>query len=486
MGQGVKNSSRVCQIPPRFLKMGTFSMNTDRKEIIVAAGLIAILSISVLTTYLLWPPIFVEPEPDTFDVLLLNVDQDGNLTHTVNIDTSIESDAVPFWGKTTELTNGGFVIAGFNETYRAYSDPPGRQLLVTRTDEDHNPIWNKTYGRTFLIHSIEETNTGEIAIAHYVEGYDDYAGEGLFQILIIDDEGETVREQSWSFGWLSGFSHCDDGGFILAKEIYNTPDSPYWIARVDTDLSIIWNKTYPNFAPKADIFEDIAGGFTMPLSHMFEGSSGIARLDDQGNEISRVFTNSTREGLYFWVIQCSNGEYLGWDQGYILRFNIEGEILWERYTDYAVHGIHEMSPDRFIAFERAGLLEVDWGQPGVHLECFDASGNTLWSRSVPYYWEFFVPDVIPTSDGGITILGLVDPDQLTSVSDSLSETITPEGAITIVGDANFHDTALLEGWPGDGSPENPYIIDGLDINLGGGEGHGISISHTRVSFIIRN
>ncbi|MHA1909534.1 MAG: hypothetical protein ACW98Y_19705, partial [Candidatus Thorarchaeota archaeon] len=39
---------------------------------------------------------------------------------------------------------------------------------------------------------------------------------------------------------------------------------------------------------------------------------------------------------------------------------------------------------------------------------------------------------------------------------------TPHGPIAIDGDASFSDIAQLEGWPGDGSPENPYIIDGLD------------------------
>ncbi|MFX1266288.1 MAG: nitrous oxide reductase family maturation protein NosD, partial [Promethearchaeota archaeon] len=63
---------------------------------------------------------------------------------------------------------------------------------------------------------------------------------------------------------------------------------------------------------------------------------------------------------------------------------------------------------------------------------------------------------------------------------------TPHGPIAIVGDASFSDTALLEGWDGDGSPESPYMIDGLDIDLGGGVGHCISISNTRVSFIITN
>jgi parallel beta-helix repeat protein len=64
--------------------------------------------------------------------------------------------------------------------------------------------------------------------------------------------------------------------------------------------------------------------------------------------------------------------------------------------------------------------------------------------------------------------------------------LTPHGAIAIDGDANFSDTALLEGWPGDGSPENPFIIDGLDIDLGGGFGSCIAISNTRVSFTISN
>jgi parallel beta-helix repeat protein len=65
---------------------------------------------------------------------------------------------------------------------------------------------------------------------------------------------------------------------------------------------------------------------------------------------------------------------------------------------------------------------------------------------------------------------------------------TPHGAIWIDGDANFSDTALLEGWPGDGSPENPFIIDWLDIDLSDirFDAHPIVIRNTRVSFTISN
>ena len=62
------------------------------------------------------------------------------------------------------------------------------------------------------------------------------------------------------------------------------------------------------------------------------------------------------------------------------------------------------------------------------------------------------------------------------------------GFITIDGDANFSDTALLEGWPGDGSPENPFIIDGLDIDISDDDNYWycIKITNTQLSFIISN
>ena len=61
---------------------------------------------------------------------------------------------------------------------------------------------------------------------------------------------------------------------------------------------------------------------------------------------------------------------------------------------------------------------------------------------------------------------------------------TPHSPIVIDGDLNFSDTALAEGWTGDGSPGDPFIIDGLDIDRGDSAGHCISIRNTRVSFTI--
>ncbi len=58
--------------------------------------------------------------------------------------------------------------------------------------------------------------------------------------------------------------------------------------------------------------------------------------------------------------------------------------------------------------------------------------------------------------------------------------------IVIDGDENFIETASNEDWSGDGSEDDPFIIDDYDIDLGGASGHCIDISNTQVYFTISN
>jgi parallel beta-helix repeat protein len=61
---------------------------------------------------------------------------------------------------------------------------------------------------------------------------------------------------------------------------------------------------------------------------------------------------------------------------------------------------------------------------------------------------------------------------------------TPHDPISIDGDADFASQAASEGWPGDGTEGNPYIIEGYEINAS--STHGIEIKSTTYSFIIWN
>ena len=62
---------------------------------------------------------------------------------------------------------------------------------------------------------------------------------------------------------------------------------------------------------------------------------------------------------------------------------------------------------------------------------------------------------------------------------------TTHGVIRINNDTDFANQALQEGWSGDGSQSNPYVISGYDIDaLGAGDA--IYIGNTTSYFIVEN
>ncbi|MGY5860595.1 MAG: right-handed parallel beta-helix repeat-containing protein, partial [Candidatus Thorarchaeota archaeon] len=60
------------------------------------------------------------------------------------------------------------------------------------------------------------------------------------------------------------------------------------------------------------------------------------------------------------------------------------------------------------------------------------------------------------------------------------------GPISIDGDVDFNDTAFVEGWTGNGSESNPFVIEDYEIDLDRAVGNCIEIVNTRVHFIIEN
>ncbi|MFW9910556.1 MAG: nitrous oxide reductase family maturation protein NosD, partial [Candidatus Thorarchaeota archaeon] len=64
--------------------------------------------------------------------------------------------------------------------------------------------------------------------------------------------------------------------------------------------------------------------------------------------------------------------------------------------------------------------------------------------------------------------------------------LSSHAPIRIWGDGEFDAMALTEGWLGSGIPGDPYIIQDLEIDLGGSSGSGILIINTFVNFQIIN
>lgn len=64
------------------------------------------------------------------------------------------------------------------------------------------------------------------------------------------------------------------------------------------------------------------------------------------------------------------------------------------------------------------------------------------------------------------------------------EGYAPHDPILIDGDSDFASQAASEGWSGDGTVGNPYIIENYDINAS--NANGVEIRNTTVYFVIRN
>jgi len=66
-----------------------------------------------------------------------------------------------------------------------------------------------------------------------------------------------------------------------------------------------------------------------------------------------------------------------------------------------------------------------------------------------------------------------------------SQSYTSRDPIRIDGNEDFAEKAEENGWPGDGSEDDPYVIEGYEIK-GGGDGYGIYIGNVTDFFVIRN
>jgi|GEM_PF-1437327 len=79
------------------------------------------------------------------------------------------------------------------------------------------------------------------------------------------------------------------------------------------------------------------------------------------------------------------------------------------------------------------------------------------------------------------------PASILNNSSTIAERIsgTPQAPIHINGNADFASQASANGWTGDGTQGNPYIMEGYDIDAKGGT-YCIWIENTSVWFVIRN
>ncbi len=110
-------------------------------------------------------------------------------------------------------------------------------------------------------------------------------------------------------------------------------------------------------------------------------------------------------------------------------------------------------------------------------------------------WIFYRCELFPSQPASfhtrkanlsLDMTGQSDKQFTPRINERIPPPLVPHSPIDIYQDINFHLTAALESWQGDGSSGNPYIIENYLIDVGGAPFSGIHINITTVHFIIRN
>jgi len=272
-----------------------------------------------------------------------------------------------------QTRDGGYAITGIslvsNDT--SMSNPFGQDAdaFLIRTDEEGKELWNKTYGDTWNdgARAVQETLDGGFILAGYTSGSEHHDANRY--LVRTDSTGNTLWEKHYEtnpgFDALNGLCALPGGNFIIAGEtdqdqIYGNRNA--YLAEIDRDGEIIWEKTYP-------------GGYR-------EGYPGGA-----------ISLDCADDGEYLISVYGAPA---------LIRTDEKGDVIWATYND-TVLADARFSPEGG-AISTGVTASMITGHPVLRLLKTDSTGSTEWETLSPGVWDWGRA-VEVTSDGGFLAVG---------------------------------------------------------------------------------
>lgn len=221
-------------------------------------------------------------------------------------------------------SDGGFVLAGKS---RSFGDPEFGNFHLMKTDSVGNIEWQNSYG-------ISGVSEDASSVTITPEG--DYILSGLkgepgspeteIRVMKITRGGSLVWQKSFGGAANSDaynvINSLDDGNFLIVGSIGFGPERDAYLAKIDGDGNLLWEKTYPSeystyFGQSLELKNGnivILGQtyfYNQDINYHYQ-KSNISNLTSEGEEIWKryLFTREDRQNYLFDLIRTADGGFL--------------------------------------------------------------------------------------------------------------------------------------------------------------------------------
>lgn len=271
--------------------------------------------------------------------------------------------------------DGGYIIAGSTYSFGvANSD-----VYLVKTDSAGTLEWEKTFGgdKWETVHQVIATSDCGYAVAGWTSSFDAPGGSDAW-LIKTNCCGDLVFEKRYGGSDHDAFysvAEANGGGFVMAGETesFGAGNSDIYMVQVDGSGDIAWQKTF--------------------------GGSG----NDLGTGVVAMPGGYAACG---WVGSSSVTNQHGAYDAYVVRVNLEGNLLWEScYGGAGYDGCEELVSSSDGGFVVGGHIQnmTNGGTTG-YLFKVSGTGNLVWERTLGNSSEA-IEAVAAAKDGGFVAAG---------------------------------------------------------------------------------
>jgi len=288
-----------------------------------------------------------------------------------------------------KTNDGGYIIGGSSQSGISgdKTEPKrgSRDYWLVKLNADLSPAWQKTFGGTGIniLEDVLQASDG----SYYIIGTSDspisgnktvdtIGGGGDFWLIKLDidgnilwqrvyggtnsDIGNSIIEIDDTTLLLAGYSFSDSSG---TKTENSRGLSDYWIMKIDTSGSVLWDKTY-------------GGSGNDRLRDMIINSHGEIFLSGESNSnASGEKTESNYGYSNIWVLKLDAQGNIIWDKTIGSEgFNSRGRLSIDNNIVYVIASSED--------FSSGTQTENTNGEYDIWVTRLDNNGNIIWDRMI--------------------------------------------------------------------------------------------------------